>query len=44
MAGGYAGSLRSGLGIKARQRSVTVKAAGVSVLDTATGGASAALQ
>lgn len=32
------------LGIKARQRSVTAKAAGVSVLDTATGRASAALQ
>lgn len=31
-----------GLGIKARQRSVTAKAAGVSMLDTATGRASAA--
>lgn len=44
MAGGYAGSLWSGAGHQSQAERVAVKAAGVSMLDTATGWASAALQ
>lgn len=44
MAGGYAGSPWSGAGHQSQAELATVKAAGVSVLDTATGWASAALQ